>query len=574
MRCRPVAIVLSAAALSIGCARRAPVEEPEQQHVIRPGQEHILADILGTGEVLEGGCRFQGARIQFVSIAARYRCDAADGDTEVELCHPALAPAGALVTAKFALTVKGDRTPPPAGFPEALARRVSDREKRWHWTEIDDPTSAWEISAGMLAGPPLLGFLLGRVARRLVRGARRWRVVRAVTGAALLLLPIVVGPRLPRFSLYDLALVAILMVLGLLAGGRPLDAPRIHPAGPILAVLLSLGGLWGIEVYVRGHPVPIRDVEKPGSLHVVFDNDEREFGCRAFFPDQYDHDWFGDLGEPPFPPKRPGLRRVLHVGDSMTASLDVKRSARFPALLERARSDQEHLNLGVLNLGTDAELVIVRRWMDRLDADEIVLHVMPGNDIGDMDRPYACCDAGPLLDYPEGAPPVLRCPEPAYRFPLRTLAAQGPPPFPLRVAAAYSVLARRLRWGFQAAMPIVRSARDLPSQWEHFGRALAAIRDEAARRGIPLEVVVLPSRTALEGRDLARRPADRDTPDRMIQVSRALGIRTFDGWALFEDAMRRDPHARYFQPFPENPHFNEEGEALYAEWLAAQVWPR
>jgi hypothetical protein len=38
--------------------------------------------------------------------------------------------------------------------------------------------------------------------------------------------------------------------------------------------------------------------------------------------------------------------------------------------------------------------------------------------------------------------------------------------------------------------------------------------------------------------------------------------------------MKRDPRARYFQPFPQNPHFNEEGEALYATWLAGELWPR
>jgi hypothetical protein len=561
-------ILLSAsllAAVAVGCAQREPGEQPD----ILPGQEQILSDLLGGGEVLDGGCRLQGAEIQKVFVLARYRCDGADREAEIELRHPAYAAGATLTTAKFAIVAHGPATA-PAGFLEALARRIRAREQRFHWRDIGDPTSAWAIAIAMLAVPAALGFLLGRASRRLLRGAPRRRGLAAVS-LGLLLLPIALGPRLACFSLYDLELCAVMTLLGLLAGARPVDAPRIPPAGPILAAFLTLAGMAGIEVYVRLHPVPLRETERPGSLHVVFADDDREFGCRAFFPDRYDHDWFGDPGDPPFPPKTPGRRRVLHVGDSMTASLDVAKDARFPALIERARTGQEHLDLGVLNLGTDAELVVVRRWMDRLGADELVLHVMPGNDITDMDRPYACCDDGPLLAYPPGAPPVLRCPEPRYRFTAWTLAAQGPPPFPLRVAAGTSVLAKRLRWGFQEAMPVVRSAGDLPSQWDHFERALAGIRDEAARRGIPLTVAILPNRSALEGRDLATSPADRATPDRMIATSRALGIRTLDGWALFEDAMRRDPGARYFQAYPLNPHFDEAGEALYAAWLSAEL---
>jgi hypothetical protein len=539
---------------------------PEERYVILPGQEQVVGALLGGERTLPGGCRLQGARIDRVRILSRYRCEGRAEELAVTLSHPALAPEAQLKTESFAVVVEGGAAPP--GFPEALLAEVRSNEKRFRWKEPGDPTTALAITAAMSLVPPLLGAGIGRLVRR-VSPRARLTMAKAAASLLLLILPALIAPSLVLLSVYDLWLVALLAAMGIWAGGRDRSLPRIPPAGPILAVVLTLAGVLGIELFLRRHPVPMRDTEPAGSLHLLFPPVDREHGCRALFPDVYDHDHFGDPGDPPFPPKAPGKRRILHLGDSMTAGIDVPRDARFPALLERARPGEEHINLGVLSIGTDAELVIARRWIDRLEGDELYLHVMPGNDIGDMDRPYVCCGDGPLLDYPPGGAPAERCAVPVYRFSLGSLLSQGPPPFPLRVLASYSVLFRRLRWGFQEHMPGVRSSHDQPSQWEHFERSLTAIRDLGRARNLPLTVVVMPSRTALEGRDLGAAPGARATPDRILAIASALGLHPLDAWARFEDELRQNPESPLFQSYPLNPHFEREGHRIYAEFLLA-----
>jgi hypothetical protein len=110
-------------------AAATPVAEA-QKAVIQPGQETLVADMLGKGVTLPDGCAFADGRIEAEAVAGTYRC--ASGDVGIELRHPSIALPDAHRTAQFALTVtKG--TAPPA-LIDALTARIRAHEDKFEWT--------------------------------------------------------------------------------------------------------------------------------------------------------------------------------------------------------------------------------------------------------------------------------------------------------------------------------------------------------------------------------------------------------------------------------------------------------
>jgi hypothetical protein len=122
-------------ALAIGSilvARTAAAGAETQERVDRvipPGQEELLAEMLGRGMALPGGCRFDGADADGAIVTARYACDA--GRAVIELRPPGDAPT-ALRTQQFTIVVRGRSV--PAGLSEAVAELIRAREARLEWT--------------------------------------------------------------------------------------------------------------------------------------------------------------------------------------------------------------------------------------------------------------------------------------------------------------------------------------------------------------------------------------------------------------------------------------------------------
>lgn len=434
------------------------------------------------------------------------------------------------------------------------------------------------LALSLLLGPVILGAAAGIALRRALR-ARRPRLFAAL---AIALVPPAAAwfgcGRFPEYSPYDLLLIAGLAGATAAVTLWPFRAAPARRDLALLGVTLALG-LGVLEIWARSHPMPIAPPPPIEHLRARFAPEERAFQCPSLFPSPGDpaRGRFGQRENPSIPPRTPGRRRVAHLGDSMVAGGDVPRPARFVERLSALRGPaEEHLNLGIANTGTDAHLQVARAWLGPLGADAVVLHVFPGNDLAEIDMPYACCDDGPLLDW-TASPPAVRCNAAIWRFSRGALLSQGPPPFPLRVLATRSALAHQWTSWLERTQRAIAPRRGLPDgslpnqSAARFQTALAGIAAEARRLGIPLSVVVLPSRVAIESSESPIAASDRRTRDLVIHAAAAEGLPTLDAWAYFEDLARTPRPRPLFQPRPNDPHFEVEGHRLYSEWLAARL---
>ena len=107
--------------------------------MIPPGQEELLADMLGRGAT-PAGCTLTGAAIEYSIIKATYACSG--GEAVFELRHPSSAAASAIQTAQFAITLLSGS--PPHSLADALVSLIRAREDafEWEWLTGDDDDAA------------------------------------------------------------------------------------------------------------------------------------------------------------------------------------------------------------------------------------------------------------------------------------------------------------------------------------------------------------------------------------------------------------------------------------------------
>lgn len=291
-------------------------------------------------------------------------------------------------------------------------------------------------------------------------------------------------------------------------------------------------------------------------MHLAIDDDDREWQAAALFPDVRDRGWFarGPADRAALGRSR-GLRRFVHIGDSMLLGPEVSDEVHFTRLLERARPGEEHLNLGVSSVGTDVELVIVRRWLARLEPDVLVVHVFD-NDLREIDQVYASCGGGPWIDWSDPALPERCGAEPRWAMPWRLRHALDPAPASIRVLALRSALARAIERAIERARPTRQLEVPETERDDRVRRALEAIRALAERRRVPLRVVIMPRRPDL--------PDDPALHTRLRAAVRAAGIEPLDpGGAFGSEAL--------FQSEPGNPHLSVAGHARFARWLTLRL---
>ncbi len=97
--------------------------------VIPPGEEQVIANMLGRGIGLQY-CNLVSGGVEYSVIKATYNC--LGNQVTVELGNPRNATATSIQTGQFAITVQSGS--PTAGFQDALASLVRSQEANFQWT--------------------------------------------------------------------------------------------------------------------------------------------------------------------------------------------------------------------------------------------------------------------------------------------------------------------------------------------------------------------------------------------------------------------------------------------------------
>jgi hypothetical protein len=260
----------------------------------------------------------------------------------------------------------------------------------------------------------------------------------------------------------------------------------------------------------------------------------------------------------------------------MTYGLGVRLDEAFPAMLERHTPTLFHFNLGFPGTSVDYHYVIARRWIPLIRPPvKLVVVGLYFNDVLEIDQGMSCCQNHSVVTFESGAP-VERCPTPTwtpgYGRSISWFLRNSPPPYPLRVAMGFSHMARYAgAILYRSASETVGSDRpnDEGAVWDHMGEILAALRTELAARNIRLVAVMMPIRSALDAPDPTTHESYK-AENRTKELSKSLGIHTFDPWDHFRPLVERDGSSRYFIG-SDDIHLSAEGHVEMANWLAENV---
>ncbi len=96
------------------------------------------------------------------------------------------------------------------------------------------------------------------------------------------------------------------------------------------------------------------------------------------------------------PPKRPGIKRVLAVGDSLTWGLGVSLTQAWPAQLEAALDDVEVFNLGMCGYDAEQGVSLITRHLADWDPDLVIWATYP-NDLEPTFLMFGAHDKHPVF---------------------------------------------------------------------------------------------------------------------------------------------------------------------------------
>jgi hypothetical protein len=384
------------------------------EHLIPPGQDELLAAMLGSDAVLPGGCRFVDGSAQGSMVAAEYACG--DGTVTLEWRHPDDAPAGALRTERFAIVPRAGA--PPPGLLEALAALTRAREEEFHWKERIEPRSTSPRLLGVVAiavavaAIAIVGLALQFVVRRVLPTPGswpRWAVAqRALAlGSALALCALVHGVLRASGALASAilrggagapagaALLAVLVPAAM--GAATLTAWCARRRLPRVCVGLTIVAYVGIGYWMSLLP---NDLHYFGAVSTLPPNTTSAASATAG-PSAvvYRTNAFG-FREPPFASLKPnGAIRVALIGDSYVYGTGVSEDGTLRARLAEELARRwpgrlfEVLNLGIPgdNLGSHVDLFAAT--MARLQPDAVVLCLTLANDLSRWDEQVERQDA-------------------------------------------------------------------------------------------------------------------------------------------------------------------------------------
>ena len=413
---------------------------------------------------------------------------------------------------------------------------------------------AWHLAVGVFAA------MVTALLRRRLGAPGAWLGV--VVGAAL-------GVLLAAMRLHAWPWDAV--AAGLI-GALPvalLPGSRRAALGLLVALGVSVAGLAGLELMARhalGPPMMAAQAYRSWRWGPTW----QENACLALHPaKQAGNDGLGAWLHAD--DTRP---LVLHLGDSMIERSRHGGGAGVVELLQARDRDAVHINAGFAGTGTDFQLALARRLAPTIKPRLIVLWVYGGNDLADLDRPYACCDQGPLLDW-TATPPASLCAEPRWNIGLRTRMARSPPPWPLRQASRWSVAARHgvdlFVWTAGALAPGMGPSQGAAAAGGATDRFVAAVRtlDALAAAGEGrLIAVLLPHRAALEDA-MVRGAGPGVTHTRLLAALRGARVPTLDTWAPLAAAVARGRAGLYRDREHPGPAGHALLAGLVAPWLAS-----
>lgn len=263
--------------------------------------------------------------------------------------------------------------------------------------------------------------------------------------------------------------------------------------------------------------------------------------------------------------------RILAVGDSFTAAMNVAKSEVWTSVLERElrarglpRADV--VNLGLDGTGTDVHVALLREFVPRFRPDAIVLAFF-GNDLGDVlnGRFTRECHRGYVLSYQTPAQREVladrvdshlarRLPRALYRhsFLVRLIAAPFlEPNDPHRIQFLQP---RRAELGITAAQREARGG--------DFRRALRELEEIAATCDCRLLVVPVPPRSQADGSlEMWRRHAE------------GLALVTLDVLPGIDARLREEGGTHADLYFEHDAHLNARGNAYFGRALADRLAP-
>jgi lysophospholipase L1-like esterase len=286
-------------------------------------------------------------------------------------------------------------------------------------------------------------------------------------------------------------------------------------------------------------------------------------------------------------PLRPGVLRVLALGDSFTFGVGVEQEEAWPARLAAHLARQgvraEAANAGAPGFGVPDEVAWLERWGPPLAPDLAVVAVFVGNDLQDAAPgvPKVEVVDGALVVQGEGRPSLGRWLY--YHSHLFVLAKTGLPEGLDRRARA--LLGRREPWELRELRLELDLYREpltpaLQGGAEATERAVAALARLARTRGLRVVALLIPSEPQVDPAAWARLherlgldPAGHDPrrpTRRFLELFERHGIPALDLTASLAPAIARGERVYY----PIDKHLTARGHDLAAQSLAGFLQAR
>lgn len=282
--------------------------------------------------------------------------------------------------------------------------------------------------------------------------------------------------------------------------------------------------------------------------------------------------------------KRPGQRRVLFLGDSMTWGWGVNDGERFTDLVAGALGERvEVFNAAVPGYGTDQQLWTLEARGDEIAPDLVVL-VFVLNDIPECERALAYDMRKPRFVLEQGTWRIEGRPVADPRAPLRRWI--GPLPVDLRShSALWTHLARwrkdalpakesepRARaYNPQFAAQVLEVCERMHKPETPARHALSEIRAWCAQRSTPFAVVVLPHKhDQYLYEPSSGRPPDFDGSTALTKALTRVA-RELDFPLLSIDAQMFEASARGESLHCGDGHFNAAGNRMLAQALGPKL---